>query len=230
MTFSPTLIQMTKTSRIYLLMSSSFWVPLTVLSLVRHQEHRFLIPLLFPVVFLTGKYLVKLEGHNRFLINEIGFKLWLIINLSLVIFFGFFHQSGIYRFSSFISNQIQDHSRNYHIFSSHSYDIPFSFLNHKNISENLFIHNTHSNNIDVVFSDVTKIQQNLQKIPKFYTIFILIPDILVQNKHNISAMKYVNNFQFHYSTEALVTYVNNTNYMNLFHLKNVFNLKLFQIN
>ena len=60
--------------------------PLAILSLVPHQEPRFLLPLLFPLVLLYGSKVF----NSRCLLTT-----WLLFNLILTGFYGYVHQAGV---------------------------------------------------------------------------------------------------------------------------------------
>lgn len=62
--------------------------PLAILSLVPHQEPRFLLPLLFPLVLLYGP---KVYGSRGL------FWIWIVFNLLLTGFYGYVHQAGVTR-------------------------------------------------------------------------------------------------------------------------------------
>lgn len=73
-------------STVRTLLLISCWPPLLLLSLIPHQEPRFLLPLLFPLVILYAPRVYQ----NRALLSG-----WLILNLILFWFFAFVHQSGV---------------------------------------------------------------------------------------------------------------------------------------
>lgn len=74
------------THRIYALMLLSSIVSLILLSLVPHQEFRFLLPLIVPLVYAFG---FGIYTSNKLL------PMWLIANLVLVFFYTNVHQAGV---------------------------------------------------------------------------------------------------------------------------------------
>jgi hypothetical protein len=60
---------------------------LILLSCAPHQEPRFLLPLIVPLVYLYGREAV---GGSRSLLT-----LWIVFNLACYIFFGWLHQGGL---------------------------------------------------------------------------------------------------------------------------------------
>lgn len=63
-------------------------LPLCVLSLAVHQEPRFLLPMLLPLLLLTAP---RIHRSNRL------FTLHCVLNVVLVLFFGVLHQGGVVR-------------------------------------------------------------------------------------------------------------------------------------
>ena len=70
------------------LLALSIAPPLAILSLVPHQEPRFLLPLLFPLVLLYG---------SRVYSSRALFTIWIVFNLILTGFYGYVHQAGVTR-------------------------------------------------------------------------------------------------------------------------------------
>lgn len=60
--------------------------PLAILSLIPHQEPRFLLPLIFPLVLLYGS---KVSS------SKILLTIWILFNLVLTVFYGYIHQAGV---------------------------------------------------------------------------------------------------------------------------------------
>ncbi|XP_055926111.1 GPI mannosyltransferase 4-like isoform X2 [Argiope bruennichi] len=83
----------------------SFATPLFLLSLIPHQEPRFLIPLLFPFVLLQCYF-----SSNRIFRKYIFVYLWCFQNIISILFFGFLHQGGVYLSLSYIHSFLLDHS------------------------------------------------------------------------------------------------------------------------
>lgn len=135
-------------------MNSTILVPVLSLSLINHQEPRFLIPITLPIILLHApKLLTGLNPIYPFSTNHpvaqfiykhflstranAGYllKYWYIINILLSIFFGFIHQGGVVQMTQYLSNspayvkQYQQ-NKNYHIHlvTSHLYSVPMSLL------------------------------------------------------------------------------------------------------
>lgn len=125
------------------LMMLSYLAPLALLSIVPHQEPRFLIPLIVPLVYLysatilpeTDNVLVKVEdtvikkncknqtdNHK----TNVLLRLWLTVNVIFIVFFGFLHQGGVIQVANFLSKDMRrDYRRSeYNIVTSHIYSIP----------------------------------------------------------------------------------------------------------
>lgn len=121
----------------------SYIAPLALLSIFPHQEPRFLIPLILPLVYLytatifpeTDNVLVKVKNtanekkcksqaaHRQ---TYVMLRLWLTINAIFIVFFGFLHQGGVFQVANFLSNDMRrDYRRSeYNIITSHIYSIP----------------------------------------------------------------------------------------------------------
>lgn len=122
------------------LMTCSIFVPVFFLSFINHQEPRFLIPILLPIILLHSPKLKSgISTNFRFLNRTLGRLLsskyllnsWFIINIICTLVYGFLHQGGIYNLTEYLSNKIVVNSNtniNIHLVTSHIYNIPQSFL------------------------------------------------------------------------------------------------------
>lgn len=89
------------------------------LSLAPHQEPRFLVPLVLPVVWLS------LSVISRFKFLQV---LWILFNLILATFFGILHQGGITPSLCFLQhNQAMEAPICNHVFYFHTYT-PSAYL------------------------------------------------------------------------------------------------------
>lgn len=132
------------------LMSAAIFAPVFFMSLINHQEPRFLIPFTFPIILLhspkliTGfctSYPFKDENiilrfvYEKFLCSRASarylLKTWYTLNLILVIFFGFIHQSGVFPLAQHFETAMQTKPGdvNLHLVTSHIYSFPMSFVN-----------------------------------------------------------------------------------------------------
>lgn len=119
------------------LMTMTFLAPILLLSIFSHQEPRFLVPLIIPLVYLHAENILPeqdmaLERHvekksktsNKKMPNYL-FTFWLIINVILALFYGFGHQGGIYPATVVLSNKLQmKRNSNFYVVTSHLYSIP----------------------------------------------------------------------------------------------------------
>lgn len=136
-------------------MNATIFIPVAALSLINHQEPRFLIPITLPIILLHAPKLVNgFATSNPFASNHAiaqfiyrhvlstrasaGYMLryWHSINICLVIFFGFVHQGGVIQLTQHLSrspvnikhqspNELNTHI---HLVTSHIYSIPTSLL------------------------------------------------------------------------------------------------------
>lgn len=109
----------------------SFIIPVAVLSLFPHQEARFIIPVLVPLVFLYGNNLYANESDppSKKKLKTTLRYIWYTLNILLTIFFGFIHQGGIYPFAKDLHREIKNtYGVHTHVITSHSYSIPTFLL------------------------------------------------------------------------------------------------------
>lgn len=136
-------------------MNTTIFVPVVALSLINHQEPRFLIPITLPIIVLHAPKLIDgFATTNPFASNRAipqfiyrrvlstrasaGYilKYWYAINLCLVVFFGFIHQGGVTQLTHHFSrpSSIVDHRQSnelnahIHLVTSHIYNMPTSLL------------------------------------------------------------------------------------------------------
>ncbi|KAF5272001.1 hypothetical protein FQR65_LT04982 [Abscondita terminalis] len=124
------------------LMTASILSPLVLLSFFPHQEPRFIIPLILPMVYLYAPAILPEEVHTvtktkqtRTNVSKVTkcdslFKLWIAFNALCVVFYGFVHQGGLYRLVSNLSREMRtiDDNLNYEVVTSYVYSIPHSLL------------------------------------------------------------------------------------------------------
>lgn len=131
------------------LMITSAIIPLIILSLVPHQEPRFLIPCTLAFVFLHSQRIRNINEFKNVYTKEQGerYKVFLkkdikmntkdfilmiyyLINILCVFFFGFLHQGGVYPLITHFSNELLYKPRltNIHLVTSHIYSLPISLL------------------------------------------------------------------------------------------------------
>lgn len=83
----------------------SFIAPLLLLSIIPHQEPRFLLPLIFPLCLLYND-----SFFYRFISKSVCVKLWYVTNILGIIFYGFLHQGGVYLSSNFIHSSVKNNT------------------------------------------------------------------------------------------------------------------------
>lgn len=125
-------------------MTLSTIVPVAALSLFPHQEPRFLVPVVLPLVYLHGMTILPEVDHtlaekpkNHIYGNKsskqhsyIFLKFWLAINMLFIIFYGFVHQGGVFPATLYLYRDLKvtPTNVNYHIVTTYMYSIPESFL------------------------------------------------------------------------------------------------------
>lgn len=109
---------------------ASFIVPVLVLSLVPHQEPRFLLPTLPPLVLIHADSVVILSTRKIKATQHLAFLTWHVWNILCVVFFGFLHQGGVTK----TMLQVHQHSlqgpphTNTHVIFSRLYSPPTFLL------------------------------------------------------------------------------------------------------
>jgi len=98
-------------------------IPLCLLSIFPHQEPRFLLPFLLPIIFTTSKYFSSHYAKDI----QYAFPIWCLSNISGLAFFGYLHQAGITPMISHIFEDIK-YVSNTHVIHSHTYSIPVALL------------------------------------------------------------------------------------------------------
>ncbi|XP_020717469.1 GPI mannosyltransferase 4 isoform X2 [Ceratitis capitata] len=132
------------------LMTSAIFVPFFFLSLINHQEARFLLPILLPIVLmhapklhhgLCPTYPFKEEHplmrkiYSTVLCTQVSakplLKTWYMCNIGLVIFFGFIHQAGVVPLTQHFENVMLEKSpaQHIHLITSHIYNVPLTLVN-----------------------------------------------------------------------------------------------------
>ncbi|XP_045618328.2 GPI mannosyltransferase 4 isoform X1 [Procambarus clarkii] len=114
---------------------ATFFLPVLILSSVPHQEPRFLLPTLLPLIILHSDD-VLLSGKRIKTFRHICFLMWHIWNILCVIFFGFLHQGGVTKTMMRVHEHILQRPphTNVHIIFSNMYTPPtFLFMRRVNV-------------------------------------------------------------------------------------------------
>lgn len=132
-------------------MTSTFIAPVALLSLFPHQEPRFIIPVLFPLVFLYAPELHQVSSLD--IVRKPWYKttgdsspaksqtyaskkltVWYISNLVLVFFYAFMHQGGVLPLTSHIAEELaaKPYLTHVHLYTSYSYPVPTALLQLRN--------------------------------------------------------------------------------------------------
>lgn len=132
-------------------MNATIFVPVAILSLVNHQEPRFLIPILFPIIILHAPKLITgyeipnpFDENNRIgqfiyqyifrikLKAGILLRFWYTMNIALAVFYGIIHQGGVIQLTQYMQQNVLDFradmNSNVFLITSHLYDIPTAYL------------------------------------------------------------------------------------------------------
>lgn len=221
---------MPKVQSITGLMTFSLVAPVAILSIFPHQEPRFLIPILFPIVFLFTNVLQKTDSDSAYTkkLKTYAFVIWCFCNIFLTAFFGFIHQGGIYSVANHFHSELRAKPRatTIHLVTSHMYDIPQSLLltestntlrinratNQKYyLSKQIFLYELGSKSLDTVLRRVKEIWKvNEMKSNQPFRLYLVVPSSLKSKlgqawfKTNATSLALKEETQFypHLSTEA----------------------------
>lgn len=124
---------MTRKPRVFsmaTMLLSSFIVPVFVLSAIPHQEPRFLLPTLIPLVILHSDDVYLLSSKKVKAKKHFFFLMWHVWNIFCVIFFGFLHQGGVTKTMMRVHEHIiqQPPHANMHVVFSNMYTPPTFLL------------------------------------------------------------------------------------------------------
>lgn len=218
-------------------MTASIVAPLAILSIFPHQEPRFLIPLILPLVYLYGAkilpesddILVKSYKLNRTSQKKkrkpyILFKMWIVINVALTLFYGFIHQAGIFPFISHLSKEIKvaNYETQYHVITSHIYSVPESLFLQRMSSygirmqlKRLFMYEEGSSQLTDVLRKISVLLNRCRVSSSNCKVYLVIPNSLIdsleyniyRNNNNL-ALDNIVSFYPHLSVEALPSLYN----------------------
>ncbi|XP_045524887.1 GPI mannosyltransferase 4 [Pieris brassicae] len=222
--------KMPKIQSIRGLMLLSAITPLAVLSLFPHQEARFIIPILVPLVYLYGNsiHICEVDDMDLKTLKKLLIIVWYGLNIIFAIFFGFIHQGGIY---PFINDLHYENNGSYgshmHVITTHSYSIPTYLLQLESttkiwkdrttkhsftIAPSTFIHKYGSLLMDQLFMNVDEVLTNAEmryhKYKKKYKLYVVSPCSLEKKLfREASKYQYINllehrSYYPHFCTEA----------------------------
>ena len=161
----------------------SFIVPLLGLSLIPHQEPRFLIPSLVPLCYLYS---------NRLIARKKLFIVWIIINTILIIFYAFIHQSGVIKGVIDLNQLIHSNGQKQLdiVFARH-YLPPRHLLNIRKNMTNIGIHDLSvlefPQSLDTKFSQFKE-----QNITEFY---LMAPNCLTKQVKQLFTRHEIQNYK-----------------------------------
>ncbi|RZB41088.1 Glyco transf 22 domain containing protein [Asbolus verrucosus] len=225
------------------LMMLSYIAPLGFLSIFPHQEPRFIIPLIIPLVYLhsssilseADNILIKLEetpvkksAENTKKYFSRLFKIWLVVNGIFVIFYGFFHQGGLYSAANYLAKDMKLESprTEYHIVTGYIYSIPKTLFLQKStdklrytkttkyvVNQRVFLHEEGSLDLDILLKNIENLSKRNEAYKKNYKVngkyntFLIIPSSLDDKlmyltvNHGLKFTK-IKHFYPHISIEA----------------------------
>ncbi|XP_064077296.1 GPI mannosyltransferase 4-like [Macrobrachium nipponense] len=111
----------------------SFIMPVIFLSTFPHQEPRFLLPTLLPLVILHSDNIQLYSKNKRKFTGHVPFVMWHVWNIFCVVIFGFLHQGGVTKTMISVYEHIarQPPDTNVHIVFANMYSPPTFLLMRK---------------------------------------------------------------------------------------------------
>lgn len=128
-------------------MIASFVAPIGLLSIFPHQEPRFIIPVILPLVFLFAHWIksprvdvVNISDNKKSTPvaprkKDFDYKkIWYTSNIILAIIYGFVHQGGVLPLSSHLSKVLKSKPdlTHIHFYISNTYPLPTGLLHLRN--------------------------------------------------------------------------------------------------
>lgn len=99
-----------------------YLIPFIPLSTFPHQEVRFLLPLIFPLILFVVPHLIKRNLHHSI------FRLWFIFNIIVAIIYGHLHQAGLLPALRYVHNKPMEIDVNKKILITYHTYMPPSYL------------------------------------------------------------------------------------------------------
>ncbi|KAK7051131.1 hypothetical protein SK128_024531 [Halocaridina rubra] len=108
----------------------TFIAPVLFLSLIPHQEPRFLLPTLIPLVLLHADNIHPYSKHGLKFRTYFIFTMWHVWNIFCVVLFGFLHQGGVTKAMIHVHKHIsqQAPNTNVHVLFANMYSPPTFLL------------------------------------------------------------------------------------------------------
>nr|XP_023026482.1 GPI mannosyltransferase 4 [Leptinotarsa decemlineata] len=185
------------------LMTLSAVVPVAILSIFPHQEPRFLLPVILPLVYLHATTILRepedtLVEAPKTQIKPDSWKtkpsnslltIWLLVNVLLGVLYGFLHQGGVLPATAYLARDMELTSMKteYHIVTSHIYSIPESFFLQKSsyklysrgktrysVNKRVFLYEEGSKNLEFILRKLKLILDTRSNPGKRMKLFLLI--------------------------------------------------------
>jgi len=167
-----------------------------LLSLVPHQEMRFLLPTLIPFVLLGYK---GIFGNESNIWMKSG---WISFNIILLIFFGIFHQGGVVPTILKIGSQPVDPSATTHVVYYHTYMPPqhlFGIKDQESGQPKFVVHDLKGATVAILRKTLLQITDGLINYGPNDKIYVVAPATV--DLESFSSMPIKRKQWFHLSTE-----------------------------
>lgn len=200
-----------------ILLTLTFIIPVVGLSLVPHQEPRFLIALILPLSLLYG---------NKLLSSKLLMTIWILFNLFLTVFYGFIHQAGVTK-GLFTLNDMIANENEAHLIFSRMYLPPRYLLNIKSSSNNIHIY-------DLSIEPLTQLKNTLSQLKNAKNIYLLAPNCISNQINSLFTdfkvqNKLISQFFPHFTFEDLQSSVSLLK-TSIWNVNEAFNMNLWKLN
>jgi len=142
---------------VYGLTLFSSLVPLACLSLFKHQEARFLLPILPSIILMAShKLRYKVLGYRPLL------SLWYMFNIACVVWFGYVHQAGVLPVQRHLGGLKEDSTEYINLVYSHTYMPPrYPLLQPDSVNQDEFPAYILNNNTRYLVQDYGSIETEI---------------------------------------------------------------------
>ncbi|RWS06863.1 GPI mannosyltransferase 4-like protein, partial [Dinothrombium tinctorium] len=172
-----------KFDKIKVLMILTFVIPLILLSLIPHQEPRFLLPCLIPLCVVYSKKLYE---------SKTSLFLWIVLNSVLVIIYGYVHQAGVTKALFEMHQELKtvENSSQVDIIIARTYLPPQHLLNIRANDSKVQIHDLSTKEFpEALFRELKQLKKSNP-----HNVYLLIPSCLTKKLKTVFYNSKINSF------------------------------------
>lgn len=228
------------THRIQIMMLLSTSVSILSLSMIPHQEFRFLAPLVIPLVYVCASDIY----HNKKLLT-----LWFIINLILIYFYARVHQSGVTNALLDLDLTLKKHQKTsdnslINVIATKCYPVPTYAWNIDQDDDRFYLNlgdtitdNFYDNINDKLQPILKRLADDINSTSTNQKLFVLLPRLYVDrllehlnNQPNLdTTLEKINNYSLHFGGEEFGESIEHLTKRSLLAWREAFGFSLIQI-